>query len=232
MTSSQLSDSLSTSVKGPIHMIEPVHTNSAITTTTTEKSQRVRRRVSFRGNEIVGSSSEIYEDDRDDVWYRHSELVQFKDDARNLSRQIRGVCDLVEADQPLLDTRIDLALQQTNNCSSRGLENRVSLERQRNKLLATRVIVKAQERYANPEELAMLASKCTAWAKEVALCTGYQDFYQVYNPTMVHLVPNTMSSKFPFDTKRSSSSRRQSDSSSSSMKKRRIIIGQDNIPSC
>merc|ERR1712150_138636 len=72
------------------------------------------------------------------------------------------------------------------NCCVRGLESRASMERQRNKYLATRAIIKAQQRYLNnPEQLASLASKCTAWAKEVELCTGYQDYCHVYNPSLL-----------------------------------------------
>mmetsp|Transcript_11317 Transcript_11317/g.12632 ORF Transcript_11317/g.12632 Transcript_11317/m.12632 type:complete len:235 (-) Transcript_11317:104-808(-) len=226
------SESLPTSVSTPIHITESVNNQSTMTTkTTSSEPQRVRRRVSFQSTEIVGiSASEVLEEEYNDLWYQHSELVQFKDAARNLCRQIRR-SEIVE-DQPLLDTRIDLALETENSCA-RGLESRISMERQRNKFLATRAIVRSQERSVNPDQLAALASKCTAWAKEVALCTGYQDFYQVYNPTMVHLVPNTMSTTFPFQArdKRQNDSNSPSESSSYSKNptpKRRRFTGQDN----
>merc|ERR1712150_117433 len=110
------------------------------------------------------------------------------------------------------------------NCCARGLESRVSMERQRNKYLATRAIIKAQQRYENnPEQLAALASKCTAWAKEVALCTGYQDYCHVYNPSLVQFVPQTMSVKFPslLQRKRREKSSEPSSNDASPSKRRR-----------
>lgn len=173
--------------------LEPVRIDSF----TLEKSRKRVRRVSFEKAEVVATvppSSAMSDNVRNELWYQQTELTQFKNDARDLCRQIRG-CDAV-AEQPLLDTRLDLALEPQNDCA-RGLEHRISMERQKNKYLAMRAIVKAQQRYQTAEQLAIVASKCTAWAKEVALCTGYQDFYQAYNPTLVHLVPTTPTVKFP-----------------------------------
>jgi len=186
-------------------MIESINT-----TCISENLQRIPRSVSFESEKIdCMSPSNIFNDKRSEIWYQQEELVQFKDDVMNLCRELR--CD---QDQPLMDTKIDIILQ-AKNCCARGLENFISLERQRNRFLARKAIVEAQRRYPqDPEKLAMMASKCAAWAKEVALCTGYQDFYQVYKPEMSHLVPQTMSTKFPVQTRKRRRNSNESESSS------------------
>lgn len=163
-----------------------------------ENSRKRARRVSFAKTEFVytaASSSLMCDSERHGLWYQRTDLNKFKKEARFLSRRLRS-CDAV-MEQPLLDTRLDVAMEAAGNECARGLEHRISMERQKNKYLAMRAIIKAQQRYQTPEQLAVVASKCTAWAKEVALCTGYQDFYQAYNPALAHLVPQTLTVKFP-----------------------------------
>jgi len=166
------------------------------------KLRRRPRRVSFEKAEIVGeviSCSSMTAEERDELWYHQSSLSQFKTEARELCRRIR---DVDVGSQPLLDVaRVDT----TAAACTRGLEHRASIERQKNKFLAMRAILKAQARYEKSEQLAMVASKCTAWAKEIALCTGYQDFYYAYNPALLHLVPQTPSVKFPLVSRKKSS---------------------------
>jgi len=192
-----------------------------------ENLQKVARSVSFQSSAIIRvSPSKILDDDRTELWYQQEELVRFKDDVMNLCRKLRG--EYAIENQPLLDTNMDLVLQ-AKNCCARGLENLVSTERQRNRFLATKTIVEAQERYENPEQLAIIASKCSAWAKEVALCTGCQDFYQVYNPEMLHLVPQTMSAQFPVRTRKGRSNSNESESSirrKTASKKRQTMSAQ------
>ena len=164
------------------------------------------KKVSFDITEIVAfitPSSEMPDSYRHELWYQQIDLDEFKNNARILCRQIRD-CDAV-IDQPILDARIDVALESENHCA-RGLEHRISLERQRNKFLAMRAVLKAHQRYGSPDKLAVVASKCTAWAKEIALCTGYQDFYQAYNPALAYLVPSSPSVQFPLKSHKTSSS--------------------------
>jgi hypothetical protein len=119
-------------------------------------------------------------EERHDLWYHPADLVGFKNEARDLSRRIRKN-SLPEKE------------------CSRGLEHRISVERQKNKYLAIRAILKAQDRH-HPEQLARIASRCTAWAKEVALLAGYQDYYHAYNPALAHLVPTTPQMQQPIHT--------------------------------
>ena len=165
-------------------------------------SPRRVKTVSFLLAEVVSTvvpSSEMTDSNRCELWYQQCDLTYFKNHARELCRTLRE-CD-VSFDQPMLDASVDLALGQRSECA-RGLEHRISTERQKNKFLAMRAIIKAQQRYKTPEQLAVVASKCTAWAKEVALCTGYQDFYQAYNPSMAHLVPSAPLLKFPLQSRK------------------------------
>jgi len=184
--------------------------------------QKRVRRVAFLKAEVVATlppASEMSDSYRLELWYQQTDLNTFKNNARDLCRQIRE-CDAVP-DQPLLDTRLDIALEQENDCA-RGLEHRISIERQKNKYLAILAILKAQQRYETPEQLAIVASKCTAWAKEVALFTGYQDFYQAYNPALAHLVPSTPSVKFPLLSRKKSADS-SSDEEQSPKKRQRTV---------
>jgi hypothetical protein len=190
-------------------------------------SMNLRRvkRVSFDKAEVVATvapASEMSLDERCGLWYQNNELENFKDNARDLCRQIRN-CDLVE-EQPMLDPRLDVVLETEDQCA-RGLEHRISMERQKNKYLTGRAIIKAQKRYTDPEQLAVVASKCTAWAKEVALCTGYQDFYQAYNPALAQLVPQRPTTNFPLLSRKRSpaSNDSSSDEEVPSPKRQRTI---------
>ena len=160
-----------------------------------------RRRVSFQtavNETYVAASSDMTQDERNELWYKPSDLSQFKSDARD-------ICRLLKEEGMVGDILLDVELSNSNcgDCT-RGLEHRISIERQKNKYITMRAILKAQQRYSKPEQLAHVAIKCTAWAKEVALVTGYQDFYQAYNPSLVHIVPFSITTKFPILSKKRS----------------------------
>lgn len=148
--------------------------------------QRAPRRVSFQPTEVDFHEdkprSSLTQQERNELWYHPTELVGFKIEAREISRRIR-------TNNPLDD-----------ECS-RGLEHRISMDRQKNKYLAIRAILKAQDRHS-PQDLATIASRCTAWAKEVALLTGHSDYYRCYNPELAHLVPTTPTMSQPLHRKR------------------------------
>ncbi len=126
-------------------------------------------RVSFDDNTTVIStlipSSSMSQDERQNAWYDASDLNNFKTEARSLCRQLRENANLYHVQECV-----------------RGLEQRVSLERQRNKCLTVRCILKAQLRYpGRPDQLAMIATKCTAWAQQVAQQAAQQDYQEVYH---------------------------------------------------
>lgn len=186
------------------------------------ESQRRIKRVTFLMAEIVSTvtpSSEMTDSHRSELWYKLSDLADFKTHARELCKTIRE-CDAI-CDNPILDASVDLELGRRSECA-RGFEHRISTERQKNKFLAMRAIIKAQQRFKSPERLAVIASKCTAWAKEIALCTGYQDFYKAYNPGMAHLVPSTLLVKFPLVSRKRIETQ-SSDDELPTMKKSRTL---------
>lgn len=160
--------------------------------------QRQENKVSFNKKEVISrimASSDMRTEERNEIWYNHAELNEFKNEAKSLSRKL-----LQERNQQSNQTADD------NRCT-RGLEHRISEERQRKKCLVMKAILKAQRRFKNnPEKLALIAVKCTAWAREVALCTGYRDFYLAYKPSMLHLVPKVPRVEFPMISKKRSSS--------------------------
>jgi hypothetical protein len=152
-----------------------------------------RRNVRFHEARIVSiltPASSMSQDLRDAAWYPRNDLDAFKTEARLLSRKLRA--------EPSI----------CNEASShtRGLEHRVSLERQRNKIMTLRCILKAHQKFADPEHVAIAARKCTAWAREVALVEGSRDFCEAYYPDLTSLVPGVVStsSDFPFGLKKRS----------------------------
>jgi hypothetical protein len=80
----------------------------------------------------------------------------------------------------------------------RGLEQRVYFERQKNKIIAQRAVIEyhqrlQQQRHENKSykttsnhcidattKLAFISSKCTRWARDVAIICGKNDFAQAY----------------------------------------------------
>lgn len=140
---------------------------------------RAPRRVSFQQAELTHSSTSdlhtnshaiMTSQERSKLWYHPQDLQAFKVEARQVARRIRT--------------------SHSSECA-RGLEHRISMERQKNKYLAIRAILKAQDQCCTPAELATVASRCSAWAQEVALLTGHTDYYMAYNPDLAHLVPTT-----------------------------------------
>lgn len=196
-------------------VVEPVRIDAdAILLKRTVSLTDIRtRKVSFEQSEhvlIVAASSIMTQEERSGLWYQQSDLDKFKNEAKDVCRRIRD--DLLDR-----DIRLDLELGHSSHVieCTRGLEHRVSIERQKNKCLTIRAILKAQQRYSKPEQLAHVSLKCSAWSKELALVTGYQDFYQAYNPSLAHLVPCTPTVKFPTITKKRPASDTSSESESS-----------------
>lgn len=161
----------------PTRIEEPTFENKAIAANT---AQRAPRRVSFLQTEVSSFSDEdspmttpLTTQERDELWYNTNDLIEFKNQARELSRHLRR------------NSVVD------GKDSTRGLEHRVCMNRQKSKYLAIRAILKAQAFCESPQELADVSRKCTAWAKEVALLTGHSDYYHAYNPSLAHLVNTT-----------------------------------------
>jgi hypothetical protein len=158
--------------------------------TTSKPSRNVRFHEAIIISFVTPASS-MSQQERDAAWYPTNDLDAFKTEARLLSRKLRV--------EPSTCTK--------GSSHTRGLEQRVSLERQRNKIMALRCILKAHQQFTDSERVAIAARKCTAWAREVALVEGSRDFCEAYYPALTSLVPGVVStsSDFPFRVKKRSS---------------------------
>jgi hypothetical protein len=176
-------------LKAPIEQSEPCDRE---THETAGRPRRATRRVSFQVEEIINEvdpASRMTESERNRLWYPADELLGFKTEARETCRKMRHPTDdMTEPEQSVLvEEEID-----ENEDSLRGLEHRISLERQKNKYVSIQVVLKAQERFPDdPDRLARIASRITEWAKDVALQSARRDFAVVYDPSSVNKVPAT-----------------------------------------
>lgn len=159
--------------------------------------------------ETVVPSSTMTDERKDELWYDHDTLESFKKAARRDSKAHRR-----RHRQSLLLSSSTLAAASSDDDSAsssssddddkaptsvggghRGLEHRISLERQRNKYVAQRAILECARRMtaSSPSRrptstipidadvhLALVSSKVTRWSREVALSTGRNDFYAAY----------------------------------------------------
>jgi hypothetical protein len=134
------------------------------------------------------------------LWYNIADLEQFRNEARDLSRNLRNqMSEAMDVSyhnnhavpRPLLVP--PLFLEQASlswATTTRGLEQRSCLERQRRKFIANKCILRAaaaaqqqqqQQRPGGwPERLAEIAQKCTQWAVRVARQEGERDVIRAY----------------------------------------------------
>jgi hypothetical protein len=125
-------------------------------------------------------------------WYQLNELDSFRNDARELCREMRYHDTLVTyADSSTSSSDSDSSTHSApairlpsmaRNSSTRGLEQRTCDERQRRKYLANRFILKIAPRLylTDPDKLAEVSQKCNAWATELAIEEAARDFERVY----------------------------------------------------
>jgi hypothetical protein len=101
-----------------------------------------------------------------------------------------------EDDQDKKPAAVDCPLEVTCDGESRGLEHRVCLNRQRHKYLAIRCTLKAQMQSRCPDFIARISSKCTEWAKEIAVAEADRDFCEAYCPQRL-LTPKKLKNDCP-----------------------------------
>lgn len=110
-------------------------------------------------------------------WYLDTELDAFKTESRATCARLR-----LNGPENVVDLTSDETVEKVDEECLRGLEGRMSPDRQINRTLAIRAILAAQHRFRDPELLAVAARRCTAWAREIARNTAILDYYQVYLP--------------------------------------------------
>jgi hypothetical protein len=134
------------------------------------------------------------------LWYNITDLEQFRNEARDLSRNLRNqMSEAMDVSchnnhavpRPLLVPPMFLEQASLSwATTTRGLEQRSCLERQRRKFIANKCILRAaaaaqqqqqQQRPGGwPERLAEIAQKCTQWAVLVARQEGERDVIRAY----------------------------------------------------
>ena len=119
---------------------------------------------------ITDPASCISDRERKELWYSDQSLDAFKTEVRLLCRRLRVAPDETE--------------------SSRGLEHRICLIRQRKKQLALRCVLKAQSKSSCPLFLAAISLKCTEGAKRTALLEASKDFCEAYSTPFTSLEPS------------------------------------------
>lgn len=98
--------------------------------------------------------------DYNTLWYQASDLDNFRNEARDLCRQMR-----VDSSFRVPDVR--------------GLEQRSNMERLRRKFLAIKCIVRAQPKLDAPG-LAAFSVRCTAWAARLASEEAARDYFEAH----------------------------------------------------
>lgn len=133
-------------------------------------------RVTFQEHdevhEIQTALSCLGEDpDRQELWYSRANILDFRRQAQLLSKKCR-----------------ETPHYEQEECT-RGLELRMSLQRQDRKQQIVKRILDAQDDDSNAEELAQIASHHSAWSRKLALATAHKDFYAAYHPNLTSVLP-------------------------------------------
>ena len=148
----------------------------------------------FNNNNTTDESSSSSSDDDDDdswkhdLWFSATDLATFRNQARETCRQMRHFTAATTTTTTLHDAQQQQ--QQPSlawDPSTRGLEQRSCVERQRRKYVSTRFILQAQAQLdiqntdTDRARLAALASKITAWATHLAIEEAARDYGRAYD---------------------------------------------------
>jgi hypothetical protein len=150
-----------------------------------------RRRVRF-ASAITwsdSSTSNLTSEEISELWYGFSELTAFKAQVKQLAKSERTNCPSVQ--------------HPDGDSTMRGLEP-YSAARQTYKHMAIRCTLSAHNQGMSADDTALVASICSAWNEEMSRIQAFQDFCQVYQPSMLKHIPKVASvpSKFPFPLKK------------------------------
>jgi hypothetical protein len=177
---------------------------------TTSASNTTAKHVHFDEYDAIISAPSPLDDHFDSIdeycsatWYRMEELEKFRNDAREICREMKYNDALLcftadttnsghqsDSDSSTTSNPSQRIPSLARNSSTRGLEQRTCTERQRRKYLSTRFILKvAPQLYQhNPNKLAELSLKCNAWATDLAIEEGIRDFRRVSDDCMTDSV--------------------------------------------
>lgn len=166
--------------------------------------QASKRRVCFAPIVMAASAGPLAFHEVKDLWYAQSDLAGFKSQARKMASAIR-------------QNRLE---QHDSIHTTRGLEH-CTPQRQKHRYMTIRCTLSAHRKGMSPDQVSLVARKCTAWSEEIAFNQGCHDYANVYQPSMAGLIPAVTSSPpdFPFLVKK----KRCADEESSHRVRRRIV---------
>lgn len=174
-----LDETMMMKIDEPVHACTTLAWASVHDTTTKPPSRKRPRTVRFSDARIVGlvaNRIDLFQSyHAGQIWYPSAELDRFKTEARTFCCKLR--------EQQKNGETVD------DNLIPRGLEHRVCFQRQRQRYLAIRCVLKAQQRNRNTEFVAMVARKCNQWATDIAQLEGQHDYVDVYQPTLKAFLP-------------------------------------------
>lgn len=160
------------------------------------------RRVRFSHFEVVGTVAErsaIPIEDYRNIWYFAHELESFKND-------VRMACQTMRDDGLTSGNSAASTIYNSDNFTTRGLEQRMCKNRQRNKALSVWGTLKAQQRNKDPEFIAMISRKCSFTAAQLAYMEAARDYCEIYNPgeivSLSAQIETFASQAFPIKLKR------------------------------
>ena len=110
--------------------------------------------------------------DRQDLWYSRDDIKEFRRQAQILSKKCRDEPKSVCAD-----------------VCTRGLELRMSLQRQDRKQMIVKRILDAQDDDCTAEELSQIAQQHSIWSRKLALATAHKDYYAAHHPKLTSVLP-------------------------------------------
>lgn len=118
------------------------------------------------------------------MWYQLDDLEEFRNEARDLCRKMRLLDEAEEQMESNSNFSGPKAPSLAKDAFTRGLEQRMCLERQRRKYLANRFIIKASQS-CTEDKLAALARKCTIWATDLAIEEAARDCYRAWSESNI-----------------------------------------------
>jgi hypothetical protein len=165
--------------------------------------QASKRRVRFAPIVMAASAGPLAFHEVKDLWYAQSDLAGFKSQARKVASAIRHN-----------------RLEEHDSIHTRGLEH-CTPQRQRHRYMTIRCTVSAHRKGMSPDQISLVARKCTAWSQEIAFIQGCHDYANAYQPSMAGMIPAVTSSPpdFPFLVKK----KRCADEETSRRVRRRIV---------
>lgn len=134
--------------------------------------------VTFREEDqihLVPTALSCLEDDQDrhDLWYNREDIRGFRRQAQMLSKKGSEGTSSNNSEE---------------ECT-RGLELRMSLQRQDRKRMIVKRILDAQDDDCTPEEIGQIAQKHSIWSRKLALAQAHKDYYAAYHPNLTSVLP-------------------------------------------